>query len=123
VATWTDVSKIMKRLREAERDPRVRRWRVADRLVVWERPLRKSDLEALGDSAPAGPILGVRVPLEVKEALLASKQRAFFTTPHFDGYPAILVHLPSIRVPRLRGLLESACRDRARARRPARRRR
>ncbi len=122
MATWTDVTKIMGRLREAERDPRERRWRVAGKLVAWERPLRKSDLEALGEAAPTGAILGVRVPLEVKEALLASKRKAYFTTPHFNGYPAILVHLPSIRVGPLRGLLESACHDRALAKPPARRR-
>jgi hypothetical protein len=105
---WTDVTRIMGRISGAERVPGERRWRVADKLFAWERPLRKTDLEALGESAPTGPILGVRVPLEVKDALLASKQKAYFTTPHFDGYAAILVHLPSIRVPALRALLESA---------------
>src|SRR2546423_1688082 len=109
MASWTDVTAILRGLPAAERDPGQRRWRVADRLAAWERPLRKSDREALGDSAPDGPILGVRVPLEVKEALLASKKKPYFTTPHFDGYPAILIHLPSIRVPELRGLLKSAC--------------
>jgi hypothetical protein len=109
MSSWTDVSKIMAGLKQAVRDPAQRQWRVAGRLVAWERPLRKSDLEALGDSAPQGAIVGVRVPLEVKDALVASKKKAYFTTPHFDGYPAILVHLPSIRVPELRGLLKSAC--------------
>jgi hypothetical protein len=109
MATWTDVTAIMRSLPVAERDPAKRQWRVSDRLAAWERPLRKSDLEALGPKAPEGPILGVRVPLEVKEAMIASKKKAYFTTPHFDGYPAILVHLPSIRVPELRQLLKSAC--------------
>src|SRR3954471_17880228 len=36
-------------------------WRVKDKLFVWERPLRRSDLAALGDTAPDGPILGARV--------------------------------------------------------------
>ena len=31
-----------------------------------------------------------------KEALLANDQGVFFTTPHFDGYPAILVRLDEI---------------------------
>ena len=72
-------------------------WRVKDKGFVWERPLRRSDLEALGDGAPDGPILGVRVEhLMAKEALLASDPGIYFTTPHFDGYPAVLVRLDRI---------------------------
>jgi hypothetical protein len=64
---------------------------------VWERPLRHSDLRALGDAAPNGPILGARVEhLGAKEALLADDPDVFFTTPHFDGYPAVLVRLDKI---------------------------
>ncbi len=74
-----------------------RQWRVKDKLFVWERPLRGSDLEALGAEAPSGPILGARVEhLGAKEALLANDEGVFFTTPHFDGYPAILVRLEEI---------------------------
>ena len=72
-------------------------WRVKDKGFVWERPLRKSDLDALGDAAPDGPILGVRVEdLMAKEALLAGDPDVYFTTPHFDGYPAVLVQLDRI---------------------------
>ena len=68
-----------------------------DKLFVWERPLRQSDLRALGDAAPDGPILGARVEhLVAKEALLADDPDVFFTTPHFDGYPAVLVQLEKI---------------------------
>src|SRR3954467_7577290 len=75
----------------------LRQWRVGDKLFVWERPLRRSDLEALGSQAPDGPILGARVEhLGAKEALLADDPSVFFTTPHFDGYPAILVRLEEI---------------------------
>jgi hypothetical protein len=31
-----------------------------------------------------------------KEALLADDSGVFFTTPHFDGYPAVLVKLDEI---------------------------
>lgn len=41
-------------------------WRVRDKLFVWERPLRKSDRNALGDAAPDGPILGAKVELVKK---------------------------------------------------------
>jgi hypothetical protein len=66
---------------------------------VWERPLRAADVRALGDAAPTGPILGARVEhLVAKEALLADDPDVFFTTPHFDGYPAVLVRLERISV-------------------------
>jgi hypothetical protein len=76
---------------------------------VWERPLRNTDLKALGDSAPAGPILGVRVEhLGAKEALLADDPAVFFTTPHFDGYPAVLVRLEEIALDELEELIVEA---------------
>jgi hypothetical protein len=106
VATWDDVRRIALALPEtSERVSRdLRQWRVSDKLFVWERPLRRSDLEALGDRAPEGPILGAWVEhLGAKEALLANDEGVFFTTPHFDGYAAILVRLARID---LRGLDE-----------------
>jgi hypothetical protein len=92
---------------------------VKDKLFVWERPLRKSDLEALGDAAPDGPILGARVEHEgAKQALLADDPDVFFTTPHFDGYPAILVRLDRIGSEDLREVVTEAwlCRAPARLR-------
>ena len=45
-----------------------------------------------------------------KELMLASDPKKFFTTPHYDGYPTVLVHLPAIGVPELRELItESWC--------------
>jgi hypothetical protein len=111
VATWDDVKRIALALPETgERISRdLRQWHVKDKLFVWERPLRRADYEALGDSAPDGPILGVRVEhLGAKEALLASGEEAFFTTPHFDGYPAILVRLDVVPVEELEDLIVEA---------------
>jgi len=34
--------------------------------------------------------------LDVKELLLADDRGLFFTTPHFDGYPAVLVRIPQL---------------------------
>jgi hypothetical protein len=111
VATWRDVRRLALALpgtsesKSREHDA----WTVNDKFFVWERPLRKSDLEALGSSAPKGPILGVRTSgLEMKEALIASKPRLYFTTPHFDGYPAVLVRLDKIGVKELADLILEA---------------
>ena len=80
-----------------------------DKGFVWERPLRKADLRALGAAAPTGPILGARVEhLVAKEALLADDPEVFFTTPHFDGYPAVLVRLDVIGVEDLDELIVEA---------------
>jgi hypothetical protein len=101
VASWDDVARIAMALPQAEErlSRGSRQWRVKDKLFVWERPLRRSDFEALGDAAPGGPILGARVEhVGAKEALLQSGDDHFFTTPHFDGYPAILVELDKIGV-------------------------
>jgi hypothetical protein len=99
VADWDDVRRIALELPEtSERRSRdLAQWRVRDKLFVWERPLRGSDLRALGDAAPTGPILGARVEhLVAKEALLADDPGVYFTAPHFDGYPAVLVRLDEI---------------------------
>jgi hypothetical protein len=116
VATWEDVRRIALALPETEerasRD--LATWLVRGKLFVWERPLRPPDLRALGDSAPRGPILGARVEhLVAKEALLADDPEVFFTTPHFDGYAAVLVRLDRIAVDDLNEVIVEAWLTRA----------
>ncbi|MDQ1422486.1 MAG: hypothetical protein QOJ52_4448 [Acidimicrobiaceae bacterium] len=84
-------------------------WRVRDKGFVWERPLRKGDLAALGAAAPTGPILGARVEhLVAKEAMLADGPPGVFTTPHFDGYAAILVELDRVGLAELEEIVVEA---------------
>ncbi len=111
MASWENVSRIALALPEvSERVTRgMRQWRVNDKLFVWERPLRRGDVAALRDRVPDGPILGARVEhLVAKEALLASDPDVFFTTPHFDGYPAVLVRLDRIASDDLAELITEA---------------
>src|ERR671924_52374 len=113
MATWRDVSRLALALPEAEEGTtsggRNRAWTVRNKLFVWERPLRKSDLTALGPAAPDGPILGARVEhLIAKDALLADESGVFFTTPHFDGYPAVLIRLPEIELDLLEEVVTEA---------------
>jgi hypothetical protein len=99
MVTWDDVERIALALPETTEAQAWgnRHWRVRGKGFVWERPLRKSDVKALGDDAPEGPILGARVEhLVAKEALLQDPSGVFFTIPHFDGYPAVLVLLDEI---------------------------
>ena len=105
MATWEDVRRIVSDLPETT-EASARHWRVRKKLIAWERPLRKADHAALGADTPDGDILGARVADEgVKFALIADDPGVYFTTPHFDGYPAVLVRLAEIGMPELQELL------------------
>ncbi|GIG61651.1 hypothetical protein Lfu02_60230 [Longispora fulva] len=112
MASWDDVSRLARELPETveltSADGQLA-WRVRDKPLAWERPLRRADLAALGEAAPDGPVLAARVSdVGAKEALLAEDPDVYFTTPHFNGYPAILVRLDRIAEPELRELLTEA---------------
>ena len=111
MATWDDVRAVALALPEVSEEASrgTAGWRVRDKGFVWERPLRRADREALGDTAPDGPILGARVAdVGVKEALIADDPDVYFTTPHFDGYPAVLVRLERIEQAELAELVTEA---------------
>ncbi len=111
MATWADVRRFALGMPEATEDATrgQLRWRVRDKTFVWERPLRRADFAALGPNAPDGPILGVRLEHEgMKHAMIDNDPDVFFTTPHFDGYPAVLVRLDRITAQVLQEAIEDA---------------
>jgi len=111
VRDWEDVRRIALGLPETSEESSrgLASWRVRGKGFVWERPLRPADVRSLGDAAPTGPILGARVEhLGAKEALLADDPSVYFTTPHFDGYPAVLVRLDRITADELEELIVEA---------------
>ena len=58
--------------------------------------------------------LVVFVPdLGEKEALLAANPKAYYTTPHYDNYPAILVNLAEADLTELRELITESWRIKA----------
>ena len=109
MATWDDVERIALALPETEASAMREGWRewlVKGKNFAWERPLRASDLKVLGDSAPEGEILGVRVAdLDVKEEVLEQSSDAVFTIPHFNGYAAVLVLLDDVQLDELEELV------------------
>jgi hypothetical protein len=113
VASWDDVRRIALGFPGTSEDSIYdgwRCWRIGKKKsFAWERPLSKTDVKALGAAAPEGPILAVRTEdLEMKEALLRSDPAVYFTTPHFQGYPAVLIRLEVIRLPALLEVLLAA---------------
>ncbi len=104
MANWDHVRRIALALPGTTEHPLHgnRSWRVQDKLFLWERPLRSSDSSALASETPEGDILGARVEHEgAKQALLQSHPEIYFTIPHFDGYPAVLVRLEAISLAEL----------------------
>lgn len=60
---------------------------------------------------PNPTVVAIRVADQFeKEALLGSGADHIFTEPHYNGYPAILVHLPLIEVSELEELITDAWR-------------
>ncbi len=59
-------------------------------------------------------VLAVRVGnLVDKDVLLSADPTKYFTEPHYDGFPAVLVRLAAVSVPELRELLAEARRSMA----------
>ena len=53
------------------------------------------------------------IDLADREALLLGDPDVFFTTPHYDGYPAVLVRLEAVDPAQLAELIEDAWRVQA----------
>jgi hypothetical protein len=121
MASWEDVAKIAGALPEVDEEPSHgdRAWKVRKKTFAWERPLRAKEVEHLGGfepegAAPSGEILAVRVAdEEAKQALVSSEPEIYFTTSHFDGYPAVLIRLERIDRAELEELLIEARLSRA----------
>ena len=59
--------------------------------------------------APRRDVVAVRVPSEgEKDMYLAADNDKFFTEPHYNGFPAILVRLPAVAADELEELIMDA---------------
>ena len=115
MATWSEVEEIALSLPLVEEvtggHDGWRTWKIAGdkgRQVVWERPMRASDLRDLGDAAPTGESVAVRVPdMETKAARLVEID-ACFDIPHFATFTGVLVLLDDVDAHDLRELIEDS---------------
>ncbi|GAA3533746.1 MmcQ/YjbR family DNA-binding protein [Amycolatopsis ultiminotia] len=103
--TWDDVIALAERLPETEVSTSYR----TPALKVAGKSFARLRTEAEGG-------LMLFCGLDEKAALLASGDPAYFTTPHYDGHGAILVHLDLVDPQQLRELLTDAWRSKAPAR-------
>lgn len=95
--TWDDVVEIAKALPEVQ---------VSTSYGTPALKVKGKGFARLRTEAEGGLML--RCSMEEKEALLASGDPAFFTTPHYDGYASILVDLTKIGAAHLAEMVEEA---------------
>ena len=111
MASATDVRRIATSLPGVEQRSGESGYRVDGKLFAW------TWMERIDPRRPRvanRDVLVVRVANEVeKEALLSSDAERFFTEPHYDGYPAILVRLAAIELDVLADLITDAWRTKA----------
>jgi hypothetical protein len=100
--TWKDVTAIGLALPKTE----VSTWYGTPGMKVAGKGFLRLRTEAEGG-------LVVMCAMEKKEALLASGDPTFYTTPHYDGYPAILVNLRSVKRATLVELITESWRRKA----------
>ena len=82
MATWDDVRRLALALPEAEESTTYKKpaFKVAGKNFAWESPHVRG---ALALNCEAGEL-----PL-----MIEARPEMFFTTPHYDGYPIVLVRL------------------------------
>jgi hypothetical protein len=94
---WETIREVALALPEVEEDGGERPgWRVRGKLFAWKS--RDRD----------GGTLAVRVDRDEKPLMIDSRPDVYFETPHYHGYPGVLVNLDAIDRDELRERLEDA---------------
>jgi hypothetical protein len=71
-------------------------YRVHGKLFCCHRSRRKDAIDPLTGERLDDVLMFRVADLGVKELLLADSRGVFFTTPHFNGYPAVLMRIPDL---------------------------
>jgi hypothetical protein len=71
-------------------------YRVHGKLFCCQRGRRADALDPVTGERLDDVLMFRVADLDVKELLLADDRGIYFTTPHFDGYPAVLVRIPQL---------------------------
>jgi hypothetical protein len=94
-------------------------FRVHGKLFCCQRGRRRDAVDPATGERLVDVLMFRVADLDVKELLLADGRGVFFTTPHFDGYPAVLVRIPQLALverDELRDLVAEAWLTRAKKR-------
>lgn len=111
MASQDDVRRIALSLPETTEDPNGFGFSVAGKAFAWAWLERADPKRA---RLPNAEVVALRIGDEFeKEVLIDMNPAVFFTEPHYDGYPAILVRLPAIDIDLLGVLVTDAWRCRA----------
>jgi hypothetical protein len=115
VATQADVRRIALSLPATEEEPGRFAFRVGrgekPRPFVW---VWRERVAPRKPKVPQPAVLVVRVAsLDDKAFLLGLDPEKFFTEPHYDGYPAVLLRLPAVTARELRTIITEAWRCQA----------
>ena len=71
-------------------------YRVHGKLYLCRRGRRKDAVDPETGERLDDVLMFRVADLGMKELMLADDRGVFFTTPHFDGYPAVLLRVPSL---------------------------
>jgi hypothetical protein len=97
MAGWDDVREIVSGFPEVEESGEGRSgWRVRGKLFAWQ--ARERD----------GGGLAVRVDGDDKQLFIEANPDVYFTSPHYDGYPALQIRIEEIGRDELQERLEDA---------------
>jgi hypothetical protein len=114
MATQDDVRRLALALPSTTEDPDYFSFKVEGKAFVWA---WRERIDPRKPRVPSSEVVAVRVAHELeKETLIDMDPDVFFTEPHYDGYPAILVRLAPIDL----GMLEKVLADGWRIRAPKR---
>ena len=111
VVTQNDVRRIALALPATSEDTEAFRFFVDGRQFLWAWNER---IDRRRRRIPNAEVIAARVADEFeKQTLLEMDPAVFFTEPHYDGYPAVLVRLPVIDQELLTRIVTGAWRTRA----------
>jgi hypothetical protein len=115
MATQADVRRIALSLPETEEDPTRFAFSVRNKgklkhfVWVW-----RERVHPRKPKVPQPKVVALRTAsLDDKEFLLSLDSEKFFTEPHYNGFPAVLVRLPAVNARELRTLITEAWRCQA----------